>query len=139
MFINNVELPNIDVADALVMEHYEAALDKVQKKANEISKNSSGKRRSELIRAQCKAVFEFLDEVFGEGTAEKVFGESVNLRICLDAFDAVVSEVNKLEDKITQRYKSKYENRQPQKNHNGKGKKKNYNHYKPKLVAPAQK
>lgn len=137
MFINNVELPNIDVADALVMEHYEAALDKVAEKMNKL--DTKGKRKSEVIRIQCKAVFEFLDEVFGEGTAKKVFGESVNLTKCLDTFDLVIAEVNKLEAKVLQKYKSKYENRQLQKNYNSKGKKKNYNHYKPKLVAPAQK
>lgn len=137
MFINNVELPNIDAADAFVMERYEAALDRVAEKMNKL--DTKGKRKSEVIRIQCKAVFEFFDGVFGEGTAKKVFGESVNLIKCLDAFDAAVREVNKLENKISQRYKSKYENRQPQNNHNSKGKKKKYNHYKPKLVAPAQK
>lgn len=139
MFINNVELQNIDVADVFVMERYEAALDKVSKKANEISDNRAGKRRSELIRLQCEAVFEFFEEVFGEGTAKKVFGESVNLTICLDAFDSVVTEVDKLDVRIAQSYKSKFGNRQQQKKYNGKGKKKNHNHYKPKLAVPAQK
>lgn len=137
MFINNVELPNIDVADALVMEHYEAAHDKVAEKMNNL--DIAGKRRSELIRIQCEAVFEFFEDVFGEGAAKKVFGESVNLTTCLNAYEAVVIEVNNLEKNVAGQYKSKFGNNQPQKNHNSKGKKKNYNHYKPKLVAPAQK
>lgn len=137
MIINNVELPNIDVADAFVMEHYEAALDNVVKKMNDLE--IKDKRRSELIRIQCGAVFEFFDDVFGEGTAKKVFGESVNLTICINAFESVIDAVDKLDTKNAQKYKLKYENHQHHQNHGGKGKKKNYNHYKPKLVAPAQK
>lgn len=137
MIINNVELPDIDVSGALVMENYEAAHDKVAEKMNNLDVN--GKRRSELIRIQCEAVFEFFEDVFGEGTSKKVFGESVNLAICLSAYESVVYGVNRLDKKRAEEFKSKLNNRQPQKNHSGKGKNKNHNHYKPKLVAPAQK
>ena len=44
MIINNVELPDIDVSDALVMENYEAAHDKVAEKMNNLDVN--GKRHS---------------------------------------------------------------------------------------------
>lgn len=33
--------------------------------------DTNGKRRSELIRIQCTAIFEFFDDVFGEGTAKR--------------------------------------------------------------------
>ena len=66
MVINGVNLPDIDVADALVMERYEHAHDNVAKAMNDLQ--PEGKRQSELIRAQCTAVFNFFDEVFGDGT-----------------------------------------------------------------------
>lgn len=125
MIINNVELPDIDVADALVMEHYESAHDKVAEKMNKL--DTAGKRRSELIRIQCEAVFEFFDDVFGEGTAKNVFGESVNLTTCLNAYEAVVIEVNNLDKKVAGHYKAKFGNRQQRRNQNKGKKKKHYN------------
>ena len=125
MIINNVELPDIDVSDALVMENYEAAHDKVAEKMNNLDIN--GKRHSELIRIQCEAVFEFFEDVFGEGTAKKVFGESVNLTTCLNAYESVVVEVNNLEKKVAGHYKAKFGNRQQRRNQNKGKKKKHYN------------
>lgn len=131
MIINNVELPDIDVSDALVMENYEAAHDKVAEKMNNLDVN--GKRRSELIRIQCEAVFEFFEDVFGEGAAKKVFGESVNLTTCLNAYEAVVIEVNNLDKKVAGQYKTKFGNRQQRRNQN-KGKKKKHYNNRPQLV-----
>ena len=84
MVINSVNLPDIDVADALVMERYEHAHDNVAKAMNDLQ--PEGKRQSELIRAQCTAVFNFFDEVFGDGTAKKGFRRNrkpYNLYQCL--------------------------------------------------------
>lgn len=131
MLINNVELPDIDVSDALVMEHYEAAHEKVVNKMNNLT--VEGKRRSELIRIQCEAVFEFFEDVFGDGTAKKVFGDSVNLVTCINAYEAVVVAVNKLDNKIAEQFKSKFGNRQQRRSQN-KGKKKNHYNNRPKLV-----
>lgn len=131
MIINNVELPDIDVSDALVMENYEAAHDKVAEKMNNLDVN--GKRRSELIRIQCEAVFRFFEDVFGEGTAKKVFGESVNLTTCLNAYESVVIEVNNLEKKVAGHYKAKFGNRHQRRNQN-KGKKKKHYNNRPQLV-----
>ena len=131
MLINKVELPDIDVFDALVMENYEAAHDKVAEKMNNLDVN--GKRHSELIRIQCETVFGFFEDVFGEGTAKKVFGESVNLTTCLTAYEAVVVEVNNLEKKVAGHYKAKFGNRQQRRNQN-KGKKKKHYNNRPQLV-----
>lgn len=131
MVVNNVALPGIDVSDALVMERYEAAHDKVAEKMKSLDTN--GKRRSELIRIQCEAVFEFFEDVFGEGTAKKVFGESVNLTTCLNAYEEVVINVNKLEEKLAGQYKTKFGNRQQRRNQN-KGKKKKHYNNRPQVV-----
>lgn len=127
MVINNVTLPDIDVADALEMERYEKANDTVSEKMKQLDTN--GKRRSELIRIQCTAIFEFFDDVFGEGTAKKVFGESVNLTICINAYEGVIVAVNKLDKAVGEQYKSKLGNRQQRRN-------KHKNHYnnRPKIV-----
>lgn len=123
----NVTLPDIDVADALEMERYEKANDTVSEKMKQLDTN--GKRRSELIRIQCTAIFEFFDDVFGEGTAKKVFGESVNLTTCINAYEGVIVAVNKLDKAVGEQYKSKLGNRQQRRN-------KHKNHYnnRPKIV-----
>lgn len=124
MVINGVNLSDIDVADALVMERYEHAHDNVAKAMNDLQ--PEGKRQSELIRAQCTAVFNFFDEVFGDSTAKKVFGESVNLTTCLNAYEDVIKAVNALGAKLGNMYKGKAN---AINNHRGK-KHKQYNHYK---------
>ena len=120
MIINNVTLPDIDVADALEMERFEKANDNVSDKMKQLDTN--GKRRSELIRAQCS-------DVFGDGTAKKVFGESVNLTTCINAYEGVIVAVNKLDKAVGEQYKSKLGNRQQRRN-------KHKNHYnnRPKIV-----
>ena len=126
MVINNVNLPDINVADALAMERYEHAHDNVAKAMNDLQ--PEGKRQSELIRAQCTAVFNFFDEIFGDGTAKKVFGESVNLTICLNAYADVIKAVNALGSKLGNMYKGRA-NAMNRNNHKGKNRKQ-YNHHK---------
>ena len=127
MIINNVTLPDIDVADALEMERFEKANDNVSDKMKQLDTN--GKRRSELIREQCSAIFDFFDEVFGNGTAKKVFGDSVNLTTCINAYESVIVAVNKLDKAVGEQYKAKLGNRQQRRN-------KHKNHYnnRPKIV-----
>lgn len=132
MVINGVNLSDIDVADALVLERYEHAHDNVAKAMNDLQ--PEGKRQSELIRAQCTAVFNFFDEVFGDGTAKKVFGETVNLTTCINAYEDVIKAVNALGAKLGNMYKGKAN---AINNHRGK-KHKQYNHYK-KTLKPATK
>ncbi len=134
MIINGVNLPDIDVADALAMERYEHAHDNVAKAMNDLQ--PEGKRQSELIRAQCTAVFNFFDEVFGDGTAKKVFGKSVNLTTCLNAYEDIIKAVNALGSKLGNMYKGRA-NAMNRNNHKGK-KHKQYNHYK-KALKPVTK
>lgn len=135
MIVNGVEIPDIDVCDFSVMEHYEAAHDVVLEKSKKAKTICS--RRSELIKYQCEVVFEFLDSVFGPGTAKKVFGNSCNLRVALDVYEEVTLAVNKLDEKyndeVTEHFKqNKLKNNKkqnggkiyPNPNHHHKKKKK---------------
>ena len=124
MIINGVELQDIDTLDAIAMERYEAAHDTVYKKLTEYS--AEGKRTSEVIRFQCETIFEFFETVFGDGTAKKVFGESVNMAIVGKAYGSVVDAVNKHAQNTAAEYKSQYSNLHNKKQHKQK-KKKHYN------------
>ena len=96
MKINNVELEDIDILEADVAEKYENALEKVVKVAD----GTEGLKASESIRKQCTAVFGCFNEIFGAGTDKKVFGDRVNLLICLKAFEELVIAMNSQKEEV---------------------------------------
>lgn len=87
--INNVEL-EYDVFDLDFAEKYEYGLISVQKQA-QVKDNT--KKLSDVIKTQCNAVFDFFDDLFGEGTSEAVFGQKTNLMTCLMAFKTVTEAI----------------------------------------------
>ena len=89
--INNVEL-ELDLMDADMAEKYEKAYRNMQRDVENIPKNLS---LAESIRKQCKLIFNFFDEVFGEGTSKKIFGNKTNLRECIKAVKTLIDHVNK--------------------------------------------
>ena len=109
MIVNGVNLPDPDVGDLEFLEKYEAQNDIITKKMSEMDKNV---RRSEAVRIQCTLVFDFFDAVFGEGTAQKIFGEKVNLKTCIDAYEEAVNGVNSLDAKLADYFRCKGANRQ---------------------------
>ena len=109
MVINGVTIPDPDVGDLEFLEKYEAQNDIIVVKMNEMDKNI---RRSEAVRIQCTLVFEFFDTVFGEGTARRIFGEKVNLKTCIDAYEEAVNGINSLDAKLANYFRNKGVNRQ---------------------------
>ena len=89
--INDVEL-ELDLMDADMAEKYEKAYRKMQRDVVNIPKNLS---LAESIRKQCKLIFNFFDEVFGQGTSKKIFGNRTNLRECIKAVETLIDYVNK--------------------------------------------
>ncbi|WP_018592625.1 DUF6673 family protein [Terrisporobacter glycolicus] len=90
--INNEEIElDFDVYDVDTSEKYEDALKEVIQGNESLEDNAS---TSQIIREQCKLVFKFFNDIFGEGTDKDVFGDKVNLRICLDALEQVIANAN---------------------------------------------
>lgn len=89
MVINGVELEDIDILDLETAERYERALEGVEGVAEKVD----GMKTSESIRTQCKAIFNVFNELFGEGTDRKVFGDKVNLLTSLKAFEELILQV----------------------------------------------
>lgn len=115
MIINGVTIPDPDIGDLSFLEKYEAANDSITQKMAEI--NVKEMRRSEAVRTQCEAVFAFFDTVFGKGTAKAVFGEQVNLKICIDSYEEAVNGVNALDVKLANYFRNKYPNNRQQRRH----------------------
>lgn len=133
MVVNNVELPDIDIADADVAEKYENIIAETTDAINAV--NTKTQKRSESIRGICNAIFNAFNDLFGDGTAKKIFGSSVNLTTCINAYSELIDNVNELDRKagesIKNAFNTKYASQNPYKHKN----KKKYNHYKPKLKA----
>ncbi|WP_251861043.1 DUF6673 family protein [Clostridium sp. Marseille-Q2269] len=96
MIINNVELEDLDILDLEVAEKYEKAI----KGIDGIAEKVKGMTITESVRTQCNAIFNIFNDLFGEGTDKKVFGNKVNLLTCLKAFDELITEVNATNEEV---------------------------------------
>lgn len=96
MIINGIELEDIDIYDLEVAEKYEKALVKVL----ELASKDKSESISEGIRFQCNLIFDFCNTIFGEGTDKKIFGNKVNLMICIKAFEEIVLKMNEQKKEI---------------------------------------
>lgn len=76
----------LDFLDADEMDRVEAALNRVQSRNTTVS--YEGMTQSQAIRTQCGIIFDFFDDVFGEGTHKRIFGGKCNLAQALSAFQA---------------------------------------------------
>lgn len=94
---------DFDFADADCIEKIEEQYPITQKELNEIDFNTE--KKSESIRAFCRAIFNFFDKVFGEGTSEKVFKGKYNYQKCLQSFKYVIDEKNKQDNEIDEEIK----------------------------------
>lgn len=114
MLINGVELEDIDVYDLEVAEKYDKSLERIKS----IEENNKNVSMVEMIKINCNAIFDVFNLMFGEGTDKKVFGDRVNLLICMTAFEELVSQMNdkKAEmEKITNKYTPNRANRRSKK------------------------
>lgn len=96
---------DFDFYDADEMERVEAACARVEERCNE-AMNMTDATQSQVIRAQCGIIFDFFDEVFGEGAHKRIFKGKCNLLDALNSFDAFiqaknssVSEIKAVKDK----------------------------------------
>lgn len=94
----------LDFLDADEMERVEAAIERVESR-NKIEAYD-GMTQSQVIRSQCGIIFDFFDEVFGEGAHDRIFKGKCNLVMALNSFeefikakDSSVSEVKAISDK----------------------------------------
>lgn len=107
MTILGKTLPDLDVADLDTAKKIEAFYDGYVAACNGAKTEQN---RVKLITSVCNAVFEGLDELFGEGTAKQLFGGKTNMRDCAEAVSQMTSAINqaqiKLGDDLTQITKS---------------------------------
>ena len=104
MKILNVEIGELDIFDLEVAEQYEKGLAEIQNKDYNLG------ILSEIIKAQCTDVMNLFNELFGEGTDKKIFGNKTNLKLCLQAFEELVENINKQGEELSNSVVNKYSN-----------------------------
>ena len=104
MKILNVEIGELDIFDLEVAEQYEKGLAEIQ------NKDYNLETLSEIIKAQCTDVMNLFNELFGEGTDKKIFGNKTNLKLCLQAFEELVENVNRQGEELSNSVVNKYSN-----------------------------
>ena len=89
----------IDATDLAFTERFEALAGALSVRIQKLGKDG---KRSEIIRGVFQAHVEFFEQLFGEGTADLLFGDTVNLRQC----DAALLALAKVVQADDQRYAS---------------------------------
>lgn len=80
----------LDVRDADTSEDFENALYKMRDAEKTLPKEGKG---SEIIRAQCKMIKEFFDDLFGAGAGKAICTEKDNISVCYKAYYALLDVV----------------------------------------------
>lgn len=81
--------------------NFEIGIGEIAEKARTASTLSVG---SDAIEMQCNAVIDFVDAIFGPGSARKVFGDETDLLTCLDAYKDLTSVYEKQVNPMVQAY-----------------------------------
>lgn len=87
-------------SDATALEKWEKAFDAFSTAQDSIPENAPG---SVQIRYVCGTVFDLLNTIFGDGTAEKVFGDSCDLEICMEAVGQLIEARSAADEKASAR------------------------------------
>lgn len=109
MTINGIEL-ELNLLDADTAEQFESAVHNYIA-ATAAIKDQHIERVPDQIRAQCHAIFDFTDAVFGENTHHKIFGEKCDLVQCIDVYEAILNEKRNQEEQFNQRLQKYLPNR----------------------------
>ena len=88
MKLKDIEV-DFSFTDADCLERLEKASKKVQEEAKEHKKEEMS--LSEAIRKECGIINNFIDEVFGEGIAEKVFKGKNDLQEHMELFTDIMN------------------------------------------------
>ena len=96
----------IDFYDVDTMEKIENGMENVSKaiKENNVIKTQ---KTSTAIRKICNIIFNFFDNVLGEGASKEIFGNKTSLTICIKAYEDFIN-AKKEQDKTFEDISKKY-------------------------------
>ncbi len=89
-----------DFFDAKQMQVYEKESEITQKEIEAIISNLKEMKQSELINKTCEIIEKCFNNVFGEGSSEKIFEGKRNFRLCIKAFKDLLMARKEQENEI---------------------------------------
>ena len=105
---NDVVL-EIDMDDADFQEKYENAFNRMGETEKELVKVGT---LSGITREYCKMFYQLFDDIFGEGTGNRLFGGKYNCRVVEETYDSFIDHckrdvetINKRRANTTKKYK----------------------------------
>ena len=101
---NDVEL-EIDMEDVEFQQKYENAFNKMAKTEEELQKVGA---ISELSLRYCNMFFQLFDDIFGEGTSQKLFNGKKNTRVVEECYDSFLEVCKNEVDQANKRRAKKY-------------------------------
>lgn len=101
---NDVEL-EIDMEDVEFQERYENAFQHLEEKENKLVKTG---KLSEISKSYCLLFWELYDEIFGEGTAQKLFNGKMNTGLCDDCYDSFINHCQKQVNEINKKRSNRF-------------------------------
>lgn len=120
MKLKNIEV-KFDFLDADDIERFEKAAKKVTEKCKE--KEEEKLSMSEAIKEECMIIENFFDEVFGEGTSQKLFEGRKNLTEHIEIFKEIIKAKQEKQADLQEtfnRYKPNRQQRRYEKYHGNK-------------------
>ena len=94
---NDVELV-LDMTDVDTIERYEKAVANMENGIKALPKDGS---QSAVIKAYCLVLRNVFDDLFGEGTAEKIFGKCMNATELTEAYESFLQFVSEQGQEFT--------------------------------------
>lgn len=119
MKLRNIEV-NFSFTNADDIEKLEKAIREVKEKTEKYKGQEI--TLSEMIRKECKALDEFFDTVFGEGTSAKIFEGRMDLQEHSELFVEVANEKIKQTRSMQDFYNRYMPNREQRRNNKYNGK-----------------
>ena len=112
MIINGIELEDLNGLDYEIAQKVEKELEKTQG----IQAKIANLQNSEGIKVICDAINEIFDNIFGEGTSEKVFKNKRDLLISMKAFEDLCMNYKESQNAINDIFKKYSPNRAARRN-----------------------
>lgn len=89
---------DINFLEAETAERYDAAINNYNKAHDELKKEHHS--YADVIRSTCYIVFDFLNDLLGDGAADEIFGDNCDLLLAMRAMKAVTDEFKRQTDEM---------------------------------------
>ena len=111
-WVINEQAFEMDLTDADFAEKYQSAFETLATEEEKLPKDG---RLSEILKANCGIYYNLFDNIFGEGSGQKIFAGKMSISLCEVVFDDFFSFCQKEVGRMTQLRTKRFEKYAPKK------------------------